>query len=288
MGRHSRGVLPLYDAHNHFHDEWLQPHQAALDADLRGAGLRRAVVNGACEADWPVIAGLARRYDWVLPSYGVHPWDCGNRSPNWLDRLRTQLAADPRAAVGEIGLDRWILDSARPDDPRLAGLRRAPLAEQGEVMLKQLALATTENRPVSIHCLQAFGALEGTLRHVNVPARGFLLHAYGGPAEMVKPLADLGAYFSFNAAFVAERHVARREVFRLIPANRLLLETDAPAMPVPPELDRFPLPPSPTGERINHPANITLAYNGLAEIRSLPLTELTAVVEANFTRFFLS
>ena len=281
-------MIPLYDAHNHFHDEWLVPHHAAIDAAVRAAGLRRAVVNGACAADWPVIADLARRYDWVLPSYGVHPWDCGNRASDWLERLSAALAADPRAAVGEIGLDRWMLDRARPDDPRLAGLRRAPLPEQGEVMLKQLALATTENRPVAIHCLQAFGALEGLLRHVNVPTRGFLLHAYSGPPEMVKIFADLGAYFSFNAAFTGERHAARREAFRLVPADRLLVETDAPAMPVPPELDRHPLPPSPTGERVNHPANIDLGYTGLAEARQVPLADLAAQVEQNFHRYFLS
>ena len=279
---------PLYDAHNHFHDEWLLPHHGAIDTAMRATGLRRAVVNGACEADWPVIERLARQYDWILPSYGVHPWDCGNRSPDWFDRLKVQLAADPRAAVGEIGLDRWILDSAKPDDPRLAGLRRAPLPEQGEVMLKQLALATTENRPVSIHCLQAFGALEGTLRHVNVPARGFLLHAYGGPPEMVRTFADLGAYFSFNAAFVGERFAARREAFKLVPPDRLLVETDAPAMPVPLELDHHPLPPLATGQRVNHPANLELGYSGLAGVRGMSVEGLASVVEENFTRFFLT
>jgi TatD DNase family protein len=280
-------MQPLYDAHNHFQDDWLAPHRAAIDADVRAAGLRRAVVNGTNASDWPVVADLASQHDWILPSFGLHPWDCGNREPDWFERLQVQLAADSHAAVGEIGLDRWILDSARPDDPRLTGLRRAPLAEQGEVLLKQLALASTENRPVTIHCLQAFGALEGTLRHVNVPARGFLLHAYGGPPEMVRAFADLGAYFSFNGSFLAERHAARREAFRLVPADRLLVETDAPAMPLPPERDRWPLPPAPGGERINHPANLAAAYAGLAELRGLPLEELAAQVETNFTRYFL-
>lgn len=282
-----QGVLPLYDAHNHFHDEWLVPHHAGIDDAVRSVGLRRAVVNGACAADWPVIAELARRHDWILPSYGVHPWDVGNRAPDWLDVLRAQLAADPRAAIGEIGLDRWMLDTAKPDDPHFIGYCRAPLDEQGEVMLKQLALASTENRPVAIHCLQAFGALEGTLRHVNVPARGFLLHAYSGPPEMVRAFADLGAYFSFNSAFIGPRYATRREAFRLVPPDRLLVETDAPAMPVPPEMDRFPLPLSPTGARVNHPANITLGYSGLAEVRAISMDELAPQIERNFARFFL-
>lgn len=277
---------PLYDAHNHAHDDWLAPHREQIDADLRAAGVRRAVVNGTCEADWLAVAELAARFSWVYPSYGLHPWDAGNRAEGWFDRLKERLAADPHAAVGEIGLDRWILDSAKPDDPRLAGLRRAPLEEQGEVFIKQLSLAAAENRPVTIHCLQAFGALEGLLRHVNTPARGFLLHAYGGPVEMLGKFVEYGAYFSFNGAFLEPRHAAKRDVFQKIPADRLLVETDAPAMPLPADRARFTLPPSPNGSPVNHPANLAATYAALAELRGTTLGALAAQVEENFTRFF--
>jgi TatD DNase family protein len=279
-------VPPLYDAHNHLQDDWLAPHLDTIAGDLSAIGLQQAVVNGTCEADWPAVQALAERYPWVRSSYGVHPWDAGNRSEKWLEVLRARLAAEPHAAVGEIGLDRWILDSAKPDDPRLHGLRRAPLEEQGEVFLKQLALAATEDRPVTIHCLQAFGALEGILRHVNTPARGFLLHAYGGSAEMVPLFAERGAYFSFNGAFLDARHASHREAFRRVPADRLLVETDAPAMPLPADRGRFSLPPIADGSRPNHPANLAAAYTGLAELRETTVEALAAQVEENFRRFF--
>ncbi len=279
-------MFPLYDAHNHFQDDWLAPHRDQLDAELRAVGLRAAVVNGTCEADWPAVSALAARFPWVRPSYGLHPWDAGNRSADWLATLKARLAAEPHAAVGEIGLDRWILDSARPDDPRLAGLRRAPLEEQGEIFIKQLALASTENRPVTIHCLQAFGALDGVLRHVNTPERGFLLHAYGGPAEMVAGFAERGAYFSFNGSFLEPRHAAKREAFRRVPADRLLVETDAPAMPLPAPHARFALPPAPDGSPVNHPANLAATYAALAELRGTTPEALATQVEENFLRFF--
>ncbi|MDD3180847.1 MAG: TatD family hydrolase [Opitutaceae bacterium] len=278
--------MNLYDAHNHFQDDWLLPHRTAIDADLRAIGLGRAVVNGTSEKDWPVVADLARQFDWVQPGFGLHPWDCGNRSPDWQAVLRTQLAAEPSSVVGEIGLDRWILDRARPDDSRLAGLRRAPLDEQREVFLWQLALAAELNRPVSIHCLQAFGALHDTLRVTRLPARGFLLHAYSGPAAMVKKFADLGACFSFNGAFLKERHAAKREAFKLVPADRILVETDAPSMPLPVEHNRFTLPPAPDGEPVNHPANLAATYAGLAELRGIGIAQLAAQVEQNFLRLF--
>ncbi|WP_043583071.1 TatD family hydrolase [Geminisphaera colitermitum] len=277
-----------YDAHNHLQDDWLAPHLDRIETALAALPLGCAVVNGTCEADWPRVAALARRYPWVRPSYGLHPWHAGNRSPDWFRTLKTFLDADPRAVVGEIGIDRWILDSARPDDPRLAGLRRAPLAEQGEVMLKQLALACDceQNRPVTIHCLQAWGALEGVLRHVALPACGFLLHAYGGPAEMIKTFADRGAYFSFNGSFLDPRKERQRAVFKSVPFDRLLIETDAPAMPMPVLWRTHKLPHAADGTPVNHPANIEATYAGLAALLGIPLEKLAAQVRENFERLF--
>lgn len=307
-----RNVPTFYDAHNHFQDDWLRPHRDGIDANLRAAGLRAAVVNGTSESDWAEVAALAAEHDWVIPSCGLHPWDVGNRSEKWQANLAAALAAADRALsatastarqtamdlrkvglptealakVGEIGLDRWILERARADDPRLAGLRRAPLDEQAEVFAWQLELAAAQGRAASVHCLDAFGALLDLLRRCRRPAQGFLLHAYSGPEEMVAPFADLGAYFSFNGSFLAARHAARREVFRRMPANRLLVETDAPAMRLPPELERFPALAVPDGSLANHPANIAATYAALADLRGEPLPQLAAQVESNFLRLF--
>ena len=275
----------LIDAHNHLQDEWLSPHLDTIADDVRTTGVGAIVVNGTSESDWARVAELARRYSWVRPSFGVHPWDCGNAGPGWREALIRTLDANPGAAIGEIGIDRWILDRARPDDPRLAGLRRAPLAEQETAFRWQLELAAERDRPVTIHCIDAWGRLLEILRETKRPARGFLLHAYGGSADLAREFAALGAYFSFNGAFLAERHAARRAVFSQLPRERILIETDAPAMPLPVERERFCLPPAPTGDRINHPANLVAAYAGLAEVLGMPETELRATVTANFARW---
>ena len=276
----------FYDAHQHFHFEALTPHRAVVDAALREAGVRRAVVNGTSEEEWPVVSELASHYDWVLPSYGVHPWDAGNRSPHWLDALRARLLAEPHAAIGEIGLDRWIIDGVKPGDPRIAGLRIAPLAEQSEVLAAQLGLGAELNRAAAIHCVQAFGALLEVLQKSRLPASGFLLHGYTGPAEMLGPFTELGAYYSFNLQLLEPRHADRLENFRQIPADRLLVETDAPAKAPRPDQNRYPLGPGPDGDEINHPANLTFAYAALAEVRGVALSDLATQVEKNFARLF--
>lgn len=276
----------LYDAHNHLQDAWLTPHRTQVLADLKDIPLKAAVVNGTAEGDWDDVARLARELPYVRASYGLHPWNVGNAGPHWRDALRRHLATDPAAGVGEIGLDRWILDRARPDDARLAGLRRASLEEQVEAFRWQLELAADENRPATIHCLDAWGALADVLRDARLPERGFLLHAYGGSAELARQLVGRGAYFSFNGYFLGERQAAKRAVFATLPAERLLVETDAPAMPLPAERRRYSLPGLADGNPINHPANIGQVYAGLAEIRRVPVEDLAPTIEQNFRRLF--
>jgi len=278
--------MNFYDAHNHLQDAWLAPHRAQVFRDLATIPLRGAVVNGTCESDWAEVAALAREHSFIIPSYGLHPWNVGNAAPGWRDALRRQLDANPRAAIGEIGLDRWILERARPDDSRLTGLRRASLDQQLEAFNEQLALATERNLSVSIHCIDAWGALLDALRTAQRPAHGFLLHAYGGSSELAREFAALGAYFSFNGYFLGERQRAKRDVFKLIPIDRLLAETDAPAMPPPDGLRTYELPGLADGNPINHPANINAVYAGLAELRGTSIELLSAQLESNFLRFF--
>lgn len=264
--------MRLYDAHNHLQDERFGGRQTELLAACAAEGVARMVVNGACEEDWPTVLALARTHPTVVPSFGVHPWYVGGRSPEWKRNLVHSLDCMP-SAVGEIGLDRWKM-----------GL---DYAGQEEVFAAQLCLAAERNLPVSIHCLQAWGRLFDLLRATPRPARGFLLHSYGGPLEMVESLAKLGACFSFPGYFLHERKARQREIFKLVPSDRLLIETDAPDQPLPEELSAgHPLTDAVTGRPINHPANLAAVYRGAAAIFGEPPEALAARVEGNFLRLF--
>jgi TatD DNase family protein len=102
---------------------------------------------------------------------------------------------------------------------------------------------------------------------------------------MVDGFLKQGAYFSFSPYFLNERKAAQRAVFARIPLERLLVETDAPDMAPPPELNLHPLSDA-DGKALNHPANLSVAYQGLAAIRQLPLEMLSRKVRENFERFF--
>lgn len=230
------------------------------------------VVNGSCEEDWPEVQRLALEFPgFVLPSFGYHPWYVGERTQDWLEALGRFLDATP-SAVGEIGLDRW-----KP------GL---PYEGQEEVFLAQLDLAASRNLPVSIHCLQAWGRMHDLLRSSRRPDCGFLLHSYGGPAEMILPLTRLGAYFSFPGYFARQNKERQRTTFRQVPRERLLIETDAPDQSLPEELVKFPRIDPVCGKPVNHPANLAAVASFLAGWLNEPLEKLAFQLEKNFRALF--
>lgn len=265
--------MHFYDAHNHLHDERFAGRQAEIVAASRSVGVAGMVVNGSSEEDWPQVMALAREFpNFVVPSFGYHPWYAGERTALWREALVEFLDTTPGAVVGEIGLDRW--------KPGLA------YDGQEEVFIAQLRLAAERNVAASIHCLQTWGRLLELLRVNPCPARGFLLHSYGGPAEMVVPLAKLGAHFGFPGYFMHERKTRQREAFKLVPAERLLIETDAPDQLLPDAANRHPLADPRSGQPLNHPANLPAVYQFMADLRGEPLASLAVQVEENFRRLF--
>ena len=266
-----RPIVNLYDSHNHLQDERLNDFRSAAVRDVHAVGLKRMVVNGTSPEDWFTVRALSETHPGIIPSYGVHPWNVNEIDEDWREQLREFLVERP-SAVGEIGLDRWIDNYHLP--------------RQEEVFLVQWRLAVVLERPVTIHCLKAWGWLFNLLRAEERAKFGFLLHSYGGPLEMVKPLAELGAYFSMSGYFAHPRKSSQADVFRHIPHDRLLLETDAPDMWPPAEWKEFALTDRDTGKPVNHPANIRAVYRFAAELRKEPLELLARQVEENFLRLF--
>ncbi len=255
----------MIDSHNHlqcFDDP------AWIIAGMRAAGISGCVVNGTCEDDWPQVAALAEDFpDFVLPAFGLHPWKAHLRSPDWLEKLATLLDRFPRASIGECGLDGWV---AEP-----------PLALQREAFLPQLALARERKLPLTIHALKAWQPLFDAFAEEPPPARGFLLHSFGGSPELAERLAALGAYFSFSGHFLHPHKAKILETFRTIPRDRLLIETDAPDM-LPPETHiSHPLP-----ENRNHPANLPRIAQGLASALDIPIETLAELTTRNHTQLF--
>ncbi len=269
------GTLRLFDAHNHLQEFAGRADFARMVDEARKVGVERMVVNGTRESDWPAVARLANEWpELVVPAFGLHPWHVASRTPGWLKTLEARLREFPHAAVGEIGLDRWVRDF--------------DWDAQTAVFAEQWRLAVALNRPAQVHCLRAYGHLEQMLRDERKPERGWLLHNYGGPAEMVPAFAALGASFSFSGYFLTARKIAdRTAAFTRVPGDRLLLETDAPDMAPPEEFSRFSCFPREGGGPANHPGNLAGVCEGLARVLGVSPEALAARTTANAARMFL-
>lgn len=268
----------MIDCHLHLQDDRLYPHADSIVARLREVGVSRLVVNGTEPIDWEKVAELSERFPEVIPFFGLHPWKVESADNEWEDRLRYFLERCPASGVGEIGLDKWI--------------RGHNIQKQRDAFVRQLELARELDRPVTVHCLQAWGQLLECIQRSaaqegrvdDLPLSGYLLlHSYGGPAEMIEHFLKAGAYFSISGYFFREDKAGKLKVFEQIPDDRLLIETDAPDM----------LPPSSwaleycgNDSDANHPANIAAIYQAVACWKGIESEELESRVEANFVTWF--
>jgi len=260
-------MAPLIDAHNHLQEEVLAPHVAAVVQRARAAGVDCQVVNATHEGDWARVRDLAQVHPDFIPCFGLHPWFVRERAAGWLERLREYLLATP-AAVGEVGLDRRI---EQPDLPA-----------QEEVFVAQLRLARELALPLMIHCLKAWGWLLEVLQREGPPP-ALLVHAYSGAAELIPPLAAKGAHFSFAGSVLDARKLRARAALQAVPLDRLLVETDAPAL-LPPEPYRPHVVVGERGELYNEPANLPAILDGLAQLRGVPADELREITWGNARR----
>ncbi|MGC6456586.1 MAG: TatD family hydrolase [Coraliomargaritaceae bacterium] len=262
-------IQPLYDAHVHLAAPSLLEKQEEIFATLSEIQVEKIVCNGTSPEDWPEVLNLAQSHSMVLPAIGLHPWKVQQTQADWKSHF-IQCLHKGAAVVGEIGLDQWIegYDSKR----------------QLDAFRFQLNEAAQRNLPVSIHCLKAIGPLMDTLRNHPLPPRGFHLHAYNGPPELLRELVSLGAFFSFNAGQLKPNRTKILDNICSVPAERLLIETDAPDF-LPSTEQR---PHQLNNLKYNHPANLKAGYHAIATIRKTDLDELIAQVGANFRRYFLA
>ncbi len=227
-------------------------------------------VKGCCETDWPRVIHLMKTQKGIHPSFGLHPWFIANRSPDWLQILEKMLLQYPHASLGEIGIDHAI--NKRND------------ADQESVFLDQLDLARRLSRPVSIHCRQAWGRLIELLDHFGDLPCGMLIHCFGSSAEIATELVKRGAYISFSGSITRPNAKKAGAAIRAVPADRLLIETDAPDL-MPHNIDKA------SGlmienQLLNEPANLRFVLAKAAELRGLPESEMAELTFTNAHRFF--
>lgn len=254
------------DAHNHLQDARLGDHDAIIRT-MQEVGIEKCIVNATREDDWARVESLAVAHPhFIIPAFGIHPWHAHTASPGWRERLTALLTKHPQSSIGECGLDRWI------DQP--------PLEIQIPIFIDQLHIARELNRCATIHCLRAWEPLFETFNHQTPPEK-FLLHSFNGSIESARRLIPLGARFSFSGYFLKPEKSRTMDVFRQLPQDLILIETDAPDMCPPDEFISHPL-----AEHINHPANLATIGKALAEAFGMSPGQLAELTRVNTLECF--
>ena len=262
----------MFDAHTHLQDPRLSEVFDDVVRRAAQAGVTGVCCCGTTPEDWAATCRLARTpLPFVLvPAFGVHPWYAQHLPAGWFETLESYLDKNPVAVVGEIGLD-GVLDAV-------------PIEAQEKVLVQQLAFAERVRRPVVLHGARAWGRLVDVLKPYARKLPGFVAHGFGGSAEILKQLLNMGGYVSFAGSVCNPKAEKVRAAAREIPDSQLLIETDTP--------DLFPAGGCPaaigaSGKPLNQPSNLTCVLDVVASLRNTTPEALSDLTGANARRVFL-
>lgn len=280
------------DTHCHLAWKEYDSDRAEVMARARESGVDKIIVIGAgngLEGNERALQ-LVKNHDNLWAAVGIHPHDVKivqeervlpasgpipptsggdptlRRHPllpsnRYIVQLRTWAQYSKVVAIGEIGLD-YHYD-------------HSPRDIQQQVFAEQLQLAKELNLPVAIHSRDAW---DDTIRMVRetLPPRGGVFHCFGGTIAEAKQALDLGFFISISGIITFQKKVEHLvEVVKTVPLDRIVIETDAPF-----------LAPVPHRGKRNEPAFVCLVGEKIAEIRKMPVEEVSGQICQNVQRLF--
>jgi TatD DNase family protein len=233
----------------------------------RVAGVRGVITVGTTSGDCLAAQDLAMRYDNVWFTAGVHPLSAGE--PHEWSMIR-KVAEHPRCvAWGELGLDNHY------DDPP-ADTQRSLLADQLDQIESCTKSGAVPARPIVVHCRDAVEDLLGVFREAPFDPHRYVFHCFTGGPDDARKILDFGAWISFTGVVTFKNAPEVAEAAKLVPLDRIMVETDSPY-----------LSPEPVRKvRPNEPKHVVHVARRLAELRGVDPDELERQLDANAERFF--
>lgn len=207
------------DTHCHFDFPPFKDDEAHSIARAAEAGVERIIVPAIGSQYFARVVDLARTWPALYGALGLHPIVIEEHTPDCVDKLEQQLATRPEkiVAIGEIGLDLY---------------RENPQFERQEAVLEaQLKLAKRFDLPVILHSRRTHDKLAMHLKRHNLPRTG-VVHGFAGSLQQAERFIGLGYCIGVGGTITYPRASKTREVMAQLPLGSLLLETDAPDMPL--------------------------------------------------------
>ncbi|MGV0024399.1 TatD family hydrolase [Phormidesmis priestleyi] len=257
--------MQLIDTHVHINFDAFQPDLDAIARRWREAGVVHLVHSCVEPDEFAGIQKLADRFPELSFAVGLHPLDVEEKwTADSSQQILTLAQSDQRVvAIGETGLDFF---------------KAANREQQFQAFEAQLAIAQSLDLPVIIHCRDAAKPMAELLQRFwqkNGSVKG-VMHCWGGTPDETQWFLDLGFYISFSGTVTFKKALQIQESAKMVPGDRLLIETDCP----------FLAPVPKRGEKRNEPSYVQYTAQQVAQLREIPLEQLANQTTENACRLF--
>lgn len=248
----------IFDTHSHYDDRRFDADRDGLISSLFANGMSGIIHAATDIASSEFGIEQSRKYERYYASVGIHPENADSVASGYIDSLRLLAQSEKVVAIGEIGLDYHYEGYDK--------------ASQIELFTSSVELANELNLPVIVHCRDAVGDCMEILKRLKPKG---VMHCYSGSPETARELLDLGMYIGFTGAITFKNAKKAAEVLKILPLDRLLLETDCPYMA-----------PEPLRGKRCDSSMIRFTAQRAAEVMGVESDELLAATEENAVRVF--
>jgi len=254
-------VATFVDSHVHFADAAFDPDRQAVIERARLTGARALLCIGESIAAAERAKTIAAEYPgFIYYTAGIHPHDAAD-----FDAARDEAAIRSAMAAGAVAIGECGLDYHYGHSPR---------ARQIDVFERQITLAREFRRPLVVHTREAVEDTRALIESAGKTGVLGVLHCFTGPRELADVALDAGWYLSFSGV-ITFKNWKDDALLRVAPADRILVESDAPY-----------LAPVPHRGKRNEPAWVSLTLARLAAARGIPAEKLGAITSDNAARLF--
>lgn len=250
----------MIDTHSHIDmEEYKENFDAFLD-EIKANEVEKVIIPGVEPSTFSRIIEYCEKYDMLYGAVGIHPEELAKCDENSLEIVKEFIKHKKIVAIGEIGLDYHYCEDTKE--------------EQKILLRKQLEIAETAGMPVLIHDREAH---EDTLEILNdYNLKTVVMHCFSGTPEFAeKCLQNDNFYIAVGGVVTFKNAKDLKETVKIVPQDRLLLETDAPY-----------LAPVPFRGKLNTPAYLKYIAQTVADIKQTDVNVIKESTTANAKRIF--
>ena len=246
----------IFDSHAHYDDDRFDGILDTLLPKINAMGVDK-IVNCGCDRETNIKSlAIADKFPFVYSAVGIHPGNVG--CDTTIEEIREFAKHKKCVAIGEIGLDYYW----EPDKKEA----------QHKLFIDQILLAKELSLPIIVHDREAHGDTLEILKQYKPKG---VVHSFSGSVEMAEEVLKLGMYLGIGGVITFNNAKKLPDVVKMLPLDRLLLETDAPY-----------LTPVPYRGKTNHSEMIYLTAQKIAEIKGKSLSEILKISHNNASKLF--